>query len=324
MNIKGAGFNKVKLITHSDFDGTTAAILTKVVFGDSADIDLLVLSQLPTAIYNVINSHDFLTHQYSWLYIVDLSLSENVVDDVAVACRKNMVGFKVFDHHATSQVLSNRPDCIIKEGTDVCGSSIYYDYLFENLKDNSKLLAYKDLVVMTAKYDTGNWSSFNNYLANQLNSLLFILGRRRFIDRFVTDPSIKLTEAETALLLLDEERKSRYVYGKTVVIKKMYLAIPGLGTYFAGLVFANDCYTEITQDVFEKHPDIALLIIMNLPNSISYRVRPGIFDIDVSKIAKYFGGGGHTMAAGNTIPSDIQDQLVSIVFNSIGASAVVV
>ena len=72
-----------------------------------------------------------------------------------------------------------------------------------------------------------------------------------------------------------------------------------------GMVYAEKYRSEIGNELLKRHPDLDVIVIVNMNGGISLRSR----DVDVSKIASYFGGGGHIHASGIGIPLEIRKEV---------------
>lgn len=320
MRIKGSGLNRIKLFTHSDLDGIGSAILAKATFGESVDINIEMTSTIDKAIKSFLSDIYDLSN-YSKLYITDLSISEELADLIESVCIENGLIFRLFDHHYTSINLNERQWCTIKEDDNSCGTSLFYIYLLDNVLDKSiikKLKNYQELVSAITMFDTGTWSENNCWLSNQLNILFRVLGKVRFMDRFVEDYRTKLSIDEMALIQLEQERADRYIYSHKLTSFLIELNIPNLGKLPAVICYANDYYLEMFTELFNSYPEINLAILVNFPYGISYRLRKGIDNIDLSKLAEFFGGGGHKQSAGSKLSNDFIKSMTKSIFESHG------
>lgn len=69
------------------------------------------------------------------------------------------------------------------------------------------------------------------------------------------------------------------------------------------MVNSNDLSGIIDQLRLTEGVKVAILVYENEPHTYKVSMRSTVEDIDVSKVASFFGGGGHKMAAGCTISS---------------------
>lgn len=326
MRIKGSGINRIKLFTHSDLDGIGSAILARFIFKDSADINIEMTSTADKAIKNFLSDIYSLSN-YSKLYITDLSISEELADLIESVCTENGLSFRLFDHHYTSINLNERQWCTVKEDDSSCGTSLFYNYLLNNILDKSivkNLKNYKELVSAITMFDTGTWSENNAWISNQLNILLRILGKSRFLERFVEDYRTKLSIDEMALIQLEQERADRYIYSHKLTSFLIELSVPNLGKFPAIVCYANDYYLEMFTELFNSYPEINLAILINFPYGISYRLRKGVDNIDLSKLSQFFGGGGHIQSAGSRLSNDFIKSMTKSIFEFHGNGSSVI
>ena len=319
MRLRGEGINRIKLITHADLDAAGSAVLAKVVFGDIVDINMEMTSTAEKTINNFLDDTDNLTF-YKRLYITDLSISEELANKIESVCSAHDIRFRLFDHHETSISLNERQWCTVIESDSTCGTSLFYDYLVDNVLNKDivkRLKKYKEFVNAITLFDTGNWAKENSFISNQLNMLLRVIGKQRFIERFTEDPNLRLSVDELAVLQLEQERIDRYIYSHKFTSFVIDLKIPNLGEYKASVCYANDCYMEMFQMLFDTYPEIDIAILINFPYGISYRLRDNSnSNIDLSKIAESFGGGGHKESAGSKISSLKLAEITKIIFEN--------
>lgn len=324
MRIKGSGLNRIKLFTHSDLDGIGSAILAKSVFGESVDINIEMTSTAEKAIEKFL-SESYELSFYSKLYITDLSISEELANLIESICIENGLSFRLFDHHYTSISLNERQWCTVKEDDSSCGTSLFYNYLLDNILNKSivnNLKNYRELVSAITMFDTGTWSENNSWISNQLNILFRVLGKIRFMNRFVEDYRTKLSIDEMALIQLEQERADRYIYSHKLTSFIIELNIPNLGKFPAVVCYANDYYLEMFTELFNSYPEINLAILVNFPYGISYRLRKGIDNIDLSKLSQFFGGGGHIQSAGSKLDNNLIKSITKSIFESSGAKVI--
>jgi nanoRNase/pAp phosphatase (c-di-AMP/oligoRNAs hydrolase) len=59
-------------------------------------------------------------------------------------------------------------------------------------------------------------------------------------------------------------------------------------------------------------PEIDFVMMINPSYAISYRTNK---DIDLTVIAKEYGGGGHIKASGNSIPLKLKEQIIDLLLD---------
>ena len=325
MRIKGDGINRFKIFTHSDLDGMGGAILAKVAFGNKADINIEMTSTFEKAINRFLDNDSDLPY-YKALYIVDLSISEDLANKIESVCSSFNIKLNLFDHHNTSINLNNRSWCTVIESETTCGTSLFYDFLLKISQSSNKnlyntLLKYQSLVSAITMFDTATWAKNDNFLSYQLAMLLRALAKKdRFIDRFVNNPSTKLTPEELIYIGLEIDKAASFVFSRKLKSFVANIDIPNLGNYDVIICYASDFYLEMFSTLFDYYPNINIAIVINLPFGISYRLRDNTPNVDLSKISEFFGGGGHVESAGSSIPPELVKNLTKSIFQSYGAN----
>lgn len=304
MVIRGSGANQVVLFTHNDLDGVGCAILVKKVYGDAADIHMMMANESSEYITGWLNN-TFQPNLHTFVFIADLSVDE----ETAKLLEEKLQGRCVLlDHHETAEGLSNHNWCNVKDTGVDCGTTLLLDYLIQS--GNSFLSAYKDFAREVNSFDNQGNVEFTK-TAYDLNLLLTILGKRYFISRFLEDPSPIFGNDENTLLALEYDRIKRFIYVKLLRSFVMDIESPQTGQNIRiAFAYANTYINDVATALLEKHMDAQAACVINLPNSLSLRLRQ---DADaekysVAKLAEALGGGGHPHASG--IPFDYEENLV--------------
>jgi len=300
----------IKLFTHTDLDGIGCAILAKLYYGDNH-------VEVEYCGYNNINEMvidcDF--EKYEKVYITDLSIDEKVAERVEELNGKEYLGhattFTLIDHHETAlwlnkynwaQVKTKRADEKKESGT-----SLFFEFL--KIKESSLYNPKTyEFVEDVRKYDTWEWKLLNVKEPKMLNDLFHILGRERFENKILNKlgwGKYKLDDNDLLLLQLDKEKIDRYIQQKNDKIKKVKVY-----GYTAGVVFAEQYISELGNKICEMNGDIDFCIIIINNEVMSFRT---VKDIDLSKIAKNYGGGGHTKASGALISKEKQKEIIEII-----------
>src|SRR5690606_9617767 len=124
-----------------------------------------------------------------------------------------------------------------------------------------------EFVEAVRRRDTWDWKVHDDMRAKELNDLLYIVGRERFVKRFSENISVaKFTDAEAFLLQVEQERNQQYIeQKKKEVIKRKF------GAYNIGIVFAEKLISEIGETVAKENPDIDFAAVVIPPKVISFR-----------------------------------------------------
>lgn len=298
----------IKLFTHTDLDGIGCEILARLAF---KDIDVIRCN------YNNINEkveNEIDNEEYKKIFITDISVNKEIADKLNVISDKVIL----LDHHVTALFLNEYSYALVQVDDDkigkMSGTYLFYEYLNKNIKEfdsNNKLVKY--LVELIRRYDTWEWKEiYNDINAKKLNDLMYMMGQDDFIE-YVLEKALKeeLLFDLKAITMLDMKQKEidNYIKLKNKSLKEIEL----LG-YKVGIVFADNYISELGNTLSELHTDLDFIAIINISSGvISYRTNKD--NINLSDIAKFFGGGGHPKASGSTIDINKIQNFICDLFN---------
>ena len=326
---------RLKHISHLDLDGYGATFLSKILmnfFPDGA-MTLETANILPNKLISEIEKTLENIDDYDLIVITDLAINQKIIDIITNNPEGNK--FRIFDHHV-SEIDKKPENFVITEKSPLhpnkltCATELYYNFIKNDkvyglIHDQSvrRMLAY--LVECIRVYDTFEfWSTRNDpineidmsyYDAPRLNTLFHIMSREEFIDyleKRMYSPTSRLTTSNdefpwiSKILELENNKNTKYVESairrmartpfkytiyKDNVIYKL--------EYNIGVIFAEKSSPVIANTALERFDDIDFCAVVSNNQISIYSNRP---NVDVSKIAMVFGGGGHKEAAGFTIP----------------------
>jgi oligoribonuclease NrnB/cAMP/cGMP phosphodiesterase (DHH superfamily) len=303
----------VKLFTDSDLDGLGCGILAKLAYGENADVAYCSYRNLNQRVEAFIESPE---HHEEQMFITDLAVSEAIEQKLAARFNAGHP-IKVIDHHVTALHFNNYEWGTIKveydSGKKTCATSLFYDYLVEQkvLIATPSLDQFVDLV---RQYDTWEWDENNNITAKRLNDLFYIIDRESFeedlIKRIsVNQNSFSLTDTETLILDIEENKINRYIQSKNRQIIQTFVE-----EYCCGIVHAEQHLSELGNALNKLNPHLDMIVLLNVGNKkIGFRT---IHDeVNVAEFAKRFGGGGHPKASGCELSPDTFSKFVVNVFD---------
>jgi oligoribonuclease NrnB/cAMP/cGMP phosphodiesterase (DHH superfamily) len=312
---KGCVIIKILLISHiSDPDGITPIILSKLTF-NKVDYILLDAAEVNNKVEYLIINNEF--DKYDAVFITDLGLNEetsNIIENNINLKSK----VKIFDHHIGNKLNKDYSFTTIididSNGIKQSGTSLYYDYLLKNY--NNKQLekdSVRHFVTLVREYDTWTWVKSNNIEAKHLANLFDLYGRELFEEHYLSflreNDTFYFDEKELFLLEIENNKINTYINEA----KSRTIPVNVLG-HKAGLVFASQYRSELGNQLAVHFKEVFdFIIIVNIERSISYR---GIKDIDLNKIATFFGGKGHINSSGSPLPDNINQELIKIIFNN--------
>lgn len=280
------------LITHVDLDGVTCAVLFWAVWPEGSvyfeNYDT-VNNRLRQIIRDCPDAE---------LYITDIS-PENDPELIDQLRRLNLL---LFDHHKTALPLKEYPWATVD--TTRCGAMLFWFWLYayHGRYIAARAASYERLVWHANDYDTWKHESPRS---KDINKLLYIYGRDRFIRRFLENPETEPLQLEELLMLqLEQEKEDRYI--QNIIDSGISPRWDAEGRPYA-LVFAEQYSSQVGHQILERFPTaIDYVVIVNfLHGTVGLRSRKD--GVDVSEIAKRYGGGGHPGAAGFPLPEGCPD-----------------
>lgn len=285
----------VKLFTHTDLDGVGCAILALNAFGDVSVTycDYANVNEKISAYLDGEERHDN-------IYITDISVNDYVAEriDNDNAC------WSLFDHHATALPLLRYGWATVLVdiyGVKTSGTSLFNEYI-----RHVGCYTLDEFAEKVRSYDTWDWTLTGDAAAKDLNDLLYLIGRERFVERFTRDATVELTADERMLLDIERGRIDAYIRTKL-----RQLTIREIAGHSVGIVFADRYQSELGNFIVNERGDIDLVAMIDPAKGVSYRSKGGI---NVGEFAKQYGGGGHVNAAGSQVSEDQREQIVNIIF----------
>jgi len=292
---------RIKLFTHTDLDGVGCAVVARHVYGDAVDIeycDYHNVNEKVSAFLDdplALDSHDA-------IYITDISVNETI----AARIDEDGRNWTLLDHHETALWLNRYAwatvtvaSCGIKRsGTELFYAGQVDDYVWHPLLD---------FALTVQSYDTWDWARTGDQAAKDLNDLFWLIGRDRFLDRFVADPTVTLTDSERMLLSIERDRIDAYKAAKL-----RQLTVMQIGAHTVGIVFADRYQSELGNHIVTERPDLDFVAMIDPARSVSYRSADG--RTHVGNFAKSYGGGGHEHAAGSQVSDEMRAAIIDAVF----------
>ena len=299
------------LISHiADLDGISPIILMNLL-GIDFEYELFEIGEINEFIREKIDSDYF--DKYDYIYITDLSVSKDIARKIINSKYKEK--FKLFDHHKTAEWLNKYEFATVMEDVDgfkECGTTLFYQYLINTFdKDILKKENVVTYVECVREEDTWQFTELKED-ADNINNLLGFYGNDEFIELYTNKLKIQSTfyfdEYELKIINALNRNKHNYLesFKDKVIIKK-------IDNYNIGIIFAEQYRSSLGHYIAEVYKDkIDFVAIINFNRHISFR---GIKDIDISKFAEKFGGGGHPKACAMPLPNDIKEKIIEEIFN---------
>jgi len=312
---------KVKLFSHSDKDGVGCGVLAKQAF-TNVDIEYCDYDNINEKVENFYIGSS--KNNYDMVFITDISVNEEVATIIEYYKDKTYYPETILlDHHKTAEFLNKYNWCNVLENTNgekTCGTSLFYYYLMEKgFLQNSRAWKWDrcsnlySFVESVRKYDTYLWKTVYNEIEPKMwNDLLYIMGRDNFIEKIMDivgfQHEFDFTEFDLKLLEYKQREIDSYIDAKDKDI-----IVADIQGYQAGVVFAERYVSELGNKLSELHPELDFITMINPSHSVSYRTVKK--DVDLSAIAKVFGGGGHMAASGSPIDEVMRNRIIDLVFS---------
>jgi oligoribonuclease NrnB/cAMP/cGMP phosphodiesterase (DHH superfamily) len=280
------------LVTHKGcMDGSGCAILYKVLGGQN--------------VYYTNPGHDstdrvvkdLLVDQNKQVLAVDVSISMDLAKELFTDRLSSMtLPFLMLDHHKTALPLMdlNIP-CVHVCNNSACGCKMLFDTVLEDGQNKEKLIPYKELIELID--DNDRWIKYFKE-SEDLSLFHNVFGQKKFVERFVKNPSPSFSSEERFLIALEKEKMEEEIFDKKKAVQSNIInhTIKGK-TYRVGYLYGVR-FASTTGAALYSDPELNLdAVIMVGGNTISMRASK-TSSIDLSEIATLNNGGGHAKAAG--------------------------
>lgn len=294
------------LITHTDLDGISPIILLSLA-NIKFEYKTIEIGEVDETFDDLLKKD---LSNYEMIYVTDLTLTPHVYDLI----NNTNINVKVFDHHET-HLFANAYDyvnvSIALDGIQTCATELFYHYLKE-LYPALKRAIVADYVKQVRELDTYN---FTSDLPHHLEFLKKTYGKVDFIKSIVKrlkkdKDCFELTAFEKRFVKLKAQELERYLISKEKKMKTYEIE-----NRRTGIVFAENSKSELGHYLSEKHPELDLIILIDISSRISYRTERD--DISVSEFASIFGGGGHKQASGSQLTDDDRHHFIEYYYKNV-------
>lgn len=300
----------IKLFTHTDLDGVSCEILGRIAFGEDIDVVRCGYGNIDDKVEEFINSDE----EFDKLFITDISVKKELANAL------NNISDKVIllDHHKTALWLNEYPFALVQVEDEsigkMCGAYLFYEYLKKNHEEFNDTLALKLFVKYVRMYDTWEWKEkYDNIIPKRLNDLMYMDGPNEFIDKMIYRLGNNLAifdDTDLMKLQIEQTYINSYIAQKNETLIVNDSLFP---EHIVGIVFADKYISELGNKLCELHPELDFVVLINMSTlTVSYRTVKN--DLDLSDIAKGFGGGGHPKASGSRFDASIVNDMLNNIF----------
>ena len=300
----------IKLFTHTDLDGVSCEILGKIAFEEDINVVRCNYGDIDAKVEEFINSAE----EYDKLFITDISVNKEIADKLLSVSDKVIL----LDHHKTALWLNEYPYALVQVEDEsigkMCGAYLFYEYLKKNHKEFDDTPALKLFIDYVRMYDTWEWKEkYDNIIPKRLNDLMYIDGPNEFIDKMVYRLGNNLfifDDTDLMKLQIEQTYINSYITQKNETLMVNDSLFP---EYTVGITFADKYISELGNKLCELHPELDFVVLINMSTlAVSYRTVKD--DLDLSAIAKGFGGGGHPKASGSRFDVSIVNDMLNNIF----------
>lgn len=300
----------IDLLSHTDTDGYGSEIVLRSM-GLNPRVKNLENSQVDSHIEKYVN--ELLEGKKSApdvLFITDISPNSEVGKKVEELYQAGLCDIYLFDHHPTALELNQyKWATVIPEvdGFKPCGTSLLFNFIKDKVDVDSETFFYLNRLVEEIRlYDTWAWEAENHVSAKTLNDLFYLVGHDRFVEsqiqKIQTHEPALFSPDELKLLEVENRRIEKYLKHKNedmVIIPNFFTDGEG-NPMVAGVVQADNYFSELGHFLCDEHPEIDFALLLNLTHNKA-SLRAVKEDVTLVPIVKRYGGGGHAHAAGCSI-----------------------
>lgn len=306
----------IKLFSHTDLDGVSCAIIAFWAFGEeNVDVEYCDYDDIDYRVQEFLSVQGY--KRYDNVFITDISINKdtaNLIEYVTLEHPFFKDRFQLIDHHVSAKWLNEYEWAYVNEFEESiyphkdrmksCGTTLFYKWLegCGYLIDQPDAKSYIETVRM---YDTWDWTEFEDIHAKKFNDLFFLIGRKAFVNRMLYENStIGFSEEENFLLDNEQYRINEYVKKK-----QGQMFVSKFEDYHVGVVYAEQYISQLGNELAKDNPFLDFIALIDVgEGKVSFR---GIHDhIDLSEIARRYGGGGHPKSAGCPLNKAFQYQWI--------------
>ena len=312
----------IKLFTHNDLDGWGNIFILEQLFPKKeCDCEICNYDNINEKIIDfIIKFKNGYNQEYNYVFIADIGINEEVakrIDEINKD-KDYIIEILLFDHHKTSEYL-NKYDWVTFD-INKCGTKIFFEsnfiqkyinnYLYLS---NEKINKIEKVVNIIDNYDLWKWVDKNNPYHNssyELNLLFWHLGTEElsflfnllFQSKSNEDDSL-IRKVNTVIHTLKVEQQN-YIKKKIEKIKNNLNVKTDKNDYKFIQINAEQHISELGNEILKEFNEIDYVEIYNydiVNKKIKISLRSMKENVDVSKIAKIYNGGGHKHSSGYEI-----------------------
>lgn len=286
------------LFTHIDLDGSGSEIIIKLIYPDieTYRVDYNFDSDL---------TYRKIMAEADSIIFTDISVSRDTAESLE-ATRSYGKELLLLDHHESAKTnLGDLDYPWIHIDLDYSGALLAFLWYKDQLSLNLDLASYNNygyLAQLVSDYDLWNHKYPDS---KKLQFLWSKIGSEQFVNRFLQDSSINMSEEEESYV---NESMEALEESYQVAISNISTEEDSYGNKWLLIKDIGVMYSLVADRILKENPDAAYCCIMSRKGSLSFRSQY----YDVEQIAKALGGGGHRLAAGCSLPEGLIDIVSSV------------
>lgn len=316
--------SKKLLITGNDSDSGVIAFLAKIAFGGNIDIVHSGNSSDAdkTIRREILQLSGF--EKYDTIFIAKITFSSQATIDVIEDISREFPSCKILyiNHQAINKYLADKSWTRIEteiDGQQVMSADIFYKMLREDyqFKGNDWI---DNLVNVSRQYGLYEWRKTGDLLPRRFNDFYFSKLPKDFVFNmlekyYMKSDLISLKEMED-IIKKEEDYKSLLERKKNEIeIKRLTIEDK---EYKVAFIQSDEYVSELGYDIATDTPNVDMTaIITSSYDKIRFRRGANNDNIDVSVVARAFGGNGNPAAAGCRVTPEIQKVLKGTITNTL-------
>lgn len=303
---------KVAHFTHTDIAGKACGLLGERTF---KNVDTFYCSNKD--VDDIINTFiviDKKYNDYDLLLISDVSLNKGTLINLNNVKTKTSADVIYVTHQA----------CYLEDSEKYSWITCVPEYCYDDIKvkQDSASVLYRELInkfslpqdtwldefiEKSRRYTTWEWLELNDLSSRGLSMLCHDTGHKFFVKKLIKKHiahDVLLDEEDLDKLDYLEEKYQEY---KELKINEVILC--KVNGYKTAAVMAELFVDRLSSDIAYHYKNLDEVIIINSFVKSNFRASQNS-QIDVSEVAKIFGGGGNKKSAGASIPVDIREFII--------------
>ena len=286
---------KIRQFTHGDLDGAGCALVGHYIFTDDAlEVTYCQYGSGPNSIDVQVTKFLEKPGAADALLITDICPSEHVCEGIE-ALKNGFEWVLVQDHHGTTAWASKYKWMEHEAQNKRCGARMLLDW---GRKNDNRM---NNFVNAVDAYDRWQLDSVSRKRGEALNMLYKFFGFDLFVKEFRNDIESDETGWLSNLVPILEARLKGTVRAIVQNQMKDAVHVDKNKKRYAFLSLLSPHASEIGHAVLDEFPDVDY-VAMALPGIDAISMRSRTDGMNVSEIAKAYGGGGHAAAAGFPYP----------------------